>query len=236
MNRLEEIRKSLGLKGPEAARAMGIKYTTYRSYEKGERQMDSEQLIKIADFYNVSIDYLLCRDAKAKQTKMPLVQKYEKLDEHGKKVIDLLLEAEAERICEEPVQIQPVPQKVIPLFPAAAGPGEPLDGIAVDECQVDADSKAVLAVRISGDSMEPYFHSGDIVYVESRHPKLGDIAVVSVNGYLIVKQFIPSYNGIFYLRSLNRKRANLDYTYLPSSSDQCIAWGTVIHEKIPVVD
>ena len=45
----------------DAARGLDIPYTTYVGYEKGEREPNSEMLIKIASFFKVSVDYLICR-------------------------------------------------------------------------------------------------------------------------------------------------------------------------------
>ncbi len=39
----------------------GISFSTYQNYETGKRLPTAEMLIKIADYYNVSVDYLLCR-------------------------------------------------------------------------------------------------------------------------------------------------------------------------------
>lgn len=47
----------------EAARLLGMPYTTYVNYEKGLREPMSEVLIQIADFYGVTIDYLIGRTA-----------------------------------------------------------------------------------------------------------------------------------------------------------------------------
>ena len=77
----------------EAAAALGYKYMTYVNYEKEERQMYPEQLIKIADFYGVSIDYLLGRDERIMRT--PLDEKYEALDERGRKVVDAVIDAQS---------------------------------------------------------------------------------------------------------------------------------------------
>lgn len=92
MNRLKELRESRGMNMKEAAAALGYKYMTYVNYEKEERQMYPEQLIKIADFYGVSIDYLLGRDERIMRT--PLDEKYEALDERGRKVVDAVIDAQ----------------------------------------------------------------------------------------------------------------------------------------------
>ena len=60
-NRLIELRLQKGLTIKEVAQALGVPYTTYNSYEKNTREPNSESLIKISDFFNVSIDYLLGR-------------------------------------------------------------------------------------------------------------------------------------------------------------------------------
>lgn len=45
----------------QAAESLELPYTTYVNYEKGVREPNSETLIRIADFYNVSTDYLMGR-------------------------------------------------------------------------------------------------------------------------------------------------------------------------------
>ena len=45
----------------QAAVVLGLPYTTYVNYEKGVREPNSETLIKLADYYNVSTDYLMGR-------------------------------------------------------------------------------------------------------------------------------------------------------------------------------
>lgn len=158
---------------------------------------------------------------------------YAELDKYGKNAVDAILDIEHSRCTEETV---PEPKKIIPLFPAAAGPGEPQEGNAFDNIEA-TDERADFAVRISGDSMLPYFKDGDIVMCRrSVDAKTGDIAVIMVNGFLLVKQFFEGYNGQWYLRSLNRERSNLDYDYIPSSTDTPAPYGVVIHKRIPLVE
>lgn len=230
MNRLKELRESAGMNMTEAAAALGYKYMRYVNYEKEERTLNSEQLINIANYYDVSIDYILCRDKKVVQLKPPIVQKYERLDNTSKSVVDAVIEIELGREVAEDK-----PKKVIQLFPAAAGKGEYLGDLEAQAIEVDKDSKATVAVRISGDSMEPYFSNGDVVLVEPKKPVAGDIAVVMVSGFLLVKQFVDTIEGQFCLLSLNRERSDMDYNYYPSSGDNVQFWGVVIGEKVPLV-
>lgn len=61
MNRLSQLRQEKGLNMREAARQLGMPYTTYVNYEKGTREPNLETLISLAKFYGTSIDYLLCK-------------------------------------------------------------------------------------------------------------------------------------------------------------------------------
>lgn len=231
MHRLKELREARGWKMKDAAAEIGIPYTTYRGYENGDRGLDSELLIQFADFYDVSIDYLLCRDQKVVQFKPPIVQKYEQLDDTAKRVVDSVIGIELERNIEGSA-----PKKIIPLFPAAAGPGEPQEGNAFDSIEA-TDERADFAVRISGDSMLPYFEPGEIVMCKNKIEfETGEIAVVMVNGFLLVKQYFDGYNGQWYLRSLNRERSDLDYDFIPSGTDTPVPYGIVIHKRIPLVE
>lgn len=61
MFRIKELRESKGISMREAARLLEMPYTTYVNYEKGLREPTSEVLIQIADFFGVSIDFLVGR-------------------------------------------------------------------------------------------------------------------------------------------------------------------------------
>lgn len=48
---------------------LGMSQTGYSKYETGENDLPTAVLIKLADFYNVSIDYLLDRTDEPKMNK-----------------------------------------------------------------------------------------------------------------------------------------------------------------------
>ena len=59
---LKRLRKSAGHSNiVELCKILGISQTAYASYESGKRKPSTSQLIMIADYYNVSIDYILGR-------------------------------------------------------------------------------------------------------------------------------------------------------------------------------
>lgn len=59
MYNLKSLREEKGLNMKELAKLLNIPYTTYVGYEKGQRDPSSDVLIKIADFYNTTVDYVL---------------------------------------------------------------------------------------------------------------------------------------------------------------------------------
>jgi len=63
-NRLYQLRKSKGISQITVQMDTGIDQSLLSKFEKGVRIPPTETLIKLADFYNVSIDYILYRTDK----------------------------------------------------------------------------------------------------------------------------------------------------------------------------
>lgn len=60
-NRLRELRKKHGLTQLSLQMKTGVEQALISKFETGERVPPTETLIIFADFYGVSIDYILCR-------------------------------------------------------------------------------------------------------------------------------------------------------------------------------
>ena len=60
-NNLRKLRKGRNLTQVALQMQTGIEQALLSKYENGERVPPTETLIILADFYNVSIDYILCR-------------------------------------------------------------------------------------------------------------------------------------------------------------------------------
>lgn len=67
--RLKEIRKSKGISQLKLALDLNTSQNTISRYETGEREPGINELIKIADYFNVSVDYLLERTENPKINK-----------------------------------------------------------------------------------------------------------------------------------------------------------------------
>lgn len=59
--RLKELRREFGLKQDEIAADLGLSPSGYRLYEQGRGYPDVPRLYELAEYFNVSIDYLLGR-------------------------------------------------------------------------------------------------------------------------------------------------------------------------------
>ena len=60
-NRLKELRKRRGYTQISLQMQTGIEQALLSKFENGERVPPTETLLRLAEFYNVSIDYILCR-------------------------------------------------------------------------------------------------------------------------------------------------------------------------------
>lgn len=63
-NRLKQLRKGKGYTQIHVQMCTGIEQALLSKFETGERVPPTETLLRLADFYNVSIDYILCRTDK----------------------------------------------------------------------------------------------------------------------------------------------------------------------------
>lgn len=60
-NRLKFLRQSKGYTQLKVSLDLYLTQNSISRYETGEREADYELLVRFADYYNVSIDYILCR-------------------------------------------------------------------------------------------------------------------------------------------------------------------------------
>lgn len=205
--RLKKAREAADLTVKQAAAALRLPYTTYNNYEKNTREPPGGLICKMAEFFGVSTDYLLgMSDEMSGEGKSEITEKWEKLDEHGKKVVGFVLDAEYERCCEkdEPAfddtpEEEPVPKiNMITVksseYRVSAGTGFLLDeGDCNAEIQVPDSPlarKADFALTISGDSMEPIYHDGDVVLVKRQsYVSMGEIGIFVVDGNGYIKKF-----------------------------------------------
>ena len=59
--RLRDLREDKDLSQKQLAEIIGMSQTGYSKYETGENDIPTQTLLKIADFYGTSVDYILGR-------------------------------------------------------------------------------------------------------------------------------------------------------------------------------
>lgn len=162
MNRIPELRAEKGISMRDAARMLGMPYTTYVNYEKGTREPNSETLIALANFYETSVDYLIGKSS----------------SRTGKATI--------------PPGFIPLPKmKKVPLIGAIAC-GDPITALQNREGEVDApeDMRCDFALKCHGDSMTGAgIHDGDTVFIRIQ-PEVenGEIAAVRIGEEATLKR------------------------------------------------
>lgn len=79
---LEDMKNKLGLKG----------HSTYSNYEYDKREPDNETLVKLANLFDVSLDYLLGKKEDNNPSTFEIAQSfYESLTDEKKKEFELML-------------------------------------------------------------------------------------------------------------------------------------------------
>jgi len=67
--RIKQLRNENGIMQKDLSEFIGVAPRTLRGYEGGTREPDIEKLIAIADYFDVSIDYLVGRTDNPKMNK-----------------------------------------------------------------------------------------------------------------------------------------------------------------------
>lgn len=68
-NNFRKLRKAKGMTQIALQMATGIEQSLLSKYENGERVPPTETLMHLADFYHVSMDYIMCRTEKPEVNK-----------------------------------------------------------------------------------------------------------------------------------------------------------------------
>ena len=191
MLRIRELRKKKNKLQKEVAQDLGIPPNTFNQYENGKREPDLATLSRIANYLDVSVDYLMGVSSSPNPGAS----------------LDELIEAIGGQELGE-----------IPMIPVigtvCAGYGgiayedfsgyEPADVRRTDDC---------FYLRVKGDSMEPRIHEGDLALVRKQdYAENGDLVVVVINGNEGTLKKIIKSGGSVILQPFNPDYAPQIYT------------------------
>ena len=74
MNRLKDLKEEKDLLQKDLAKSLGLTQRNYSYIETGKTMLTEDILRKIADYYNTSIDYILCRTDKKEPYKKSILE------------------------------------------------------------------------------------------------------------------------------------------------------------------
>lgn len=213
-DRVKVLKKEKGMTTDALAAASGVALSTLNKVLSGDG--DSIKLsnaVAIAEALGCSLEHLATGKADTpdfSEAELEHLEKYRALDTHGVRICDLILQEEYLRCAAQPRSVRmEIPESAfragassakprmltIPFFGdrVSAGLGEHLDSTEVTEISVVENEKtkrADFALRVSGNSMEPRFHDGDILLVESK-PEIavGELGIFICDGEGYFKQF-----------------------------------------------
>ena len=226
----------------ELARRLDLSpQTLYSMVKRDSQKVDFDLMLRICRELSVPVERF--SEEAGELPNMPdgrewgLVRHYRRLDEPGRALTDLVVDAELRR-AEDAAGARADETKIIPLYatPAAAGYASPALGDDYSDYAVPASSRADFAVRIEGDSMEPYLMNGSVALCrrgEILHD--GDVGLFYVDGDMKCKQYCRDYAGSVHLFSANRRRRDADVDIPASSGVALFCFGRVLTDrKIPL--
>lgn len=216
---LKELRKKKKLTAKETSDkllSMGYEISdkTLSGYETGIRMPNADVFMALCKIYDcknilemfsfINADYSIPTD-----DEWNMIEKYRlisKFSSDGASVVDTILDREysiAEKLKKQSEKIQKismeVPEKIVPKRIlayygkiAAAGKSYGFDDMIAGtiECHLTENSqRADYAIGVSGDSMEPTFYDGDIVYVKKNaNLNIGDIGIFQKDNGIYIKE------------------------------------------------
>ena len=212
-NQIKTFRKSAGFTQDELAKRLNTTKQTISRYEKGDRKANQDMLFELCDIFGVSIDDFFPSQNETLQspTTSPIQTIYNELEPpRQRKVITYAEKLRDEQEKLRKAKINEVSEKVVQLYgydyydhAASAGTGQYLNDVRVERIELPVDVDADFVIPIKGDSMEPDYQDGDLVFIQtSVDLNDGVIGVFNYNGEAYIKQLVIDEDQA-YLHSLN---------------------------------
>ena len=217
---ITHFRKQRGITQKELAKEVGITASTMTDYMKLRSAPSFGVIQKLADYFGVKKSDIDTTFKEESTNSLPdasdlltqqITDKVVQLTTQNKKIVlrtsEELLESQKN---EEETKINEVSEEIIQLYsydyydhPASAGTGQYLNDVRVERIELPVDIDADFVIPIKGDSMEPDYHDGDLVFIQtSVDLNDGVIGVFNYNGDAYIKQLVIDKEQA-YLHSLN---------------------------------
>jgi len=215
---IKRLLSAKGLNPRQLAIALDFKYTTVNDWVNAKTYPRIDKIEMLANFFNVSKSDLVENKNKEMATTSPVQAIYDQLTPPRQAKALTYLEKQLLEQNEEETKINEV-SEVIQLYsynyydhPASAGTGQYLNDVRVEQIELPIDVDADFVIPIKGDSMEPDYHDGDLVFIQtSVDLNDGVIGVFNYNGEAYIKQLVIDTEQA-YLHSLNPKYKDMPIT------------------------
>lgn len=201
---IKRYRLQNGWTQQELGAKIGISKNAIGNYEKGFRSPKKDTMFDLANAFNISIDDLFPPIQNDSSSNVSQIQSiYDELNPPRQvKVLNYakMQLNEQENEVSETIQLYSYDYYD---HPASAGTGQYLNDVRVERIELPVDIDADFVIPIKGDSMEPDYHDGDLVFIQtSVDLNDGVIGVFNYNGDAYIKQLVIDKEQA-YLHSLN---------------------------------
>jgi repressor LexA len=187
-NRIKALREREGLKQDELAKKLSVSPSAIGMYETNKREPNNEIIIKLAEYFHVTTDYLL-----------------------GKS--DVNIDSNVFPINDTPVKV-PVVGRISAGLPILAQ--ENIEGYEFAPSSMIKEGFEYFYLKVQGDSMNLKFNDGDIVLVQKQDElENNEIGVILVNGYDATVKKYKSENGLVILEPMSTNPENTVQVYNP---------------------
>lgn len=246
---IRKLMEDKGMKVSDVSKESGIAYSTVKSIlENGIGKASYVNICKICESVGITADKLedMIKNNKTKEPELSKedyerIRKYKLISDYspdGAVVVDMVMDREysiATKLKEQSEQIQKTNAEVVEeIIPrrilayayygkiAAAGTSVEFSGMTEgikSYPENDININADYVIGVSGDSMEPEYYDGDIVYVKkAEHLNVGEIGIFQKANSIYIKKV--GENGLISLNS--------NYPGLTADDDRIIVLGKVL--------
>lgn len=208
--KLKIARTEAGLKQAELAKQLNTSGNTISNWENNVSKPDLDTLSYICGILHVNASFFLqpaIPDDEVSITELKMIKQYRLLDDFGKGTVQLAIDRELKRselIADQskriaklestPIVVEKEKDSILRIYTylhkiACAGNGFYFDDIPTDSIEAPYLEGADFIIGVNGDSMEPTFKDGDLVYVQKRQiVETGDIGVFFYNNECFIKE------------------------------------------------
>lgn len=203
--RLQEAMNIRGFRQVDLVEKTGLSKSKINMYVNGDHSPKHEAVYLLAKALGVQEAWLMGYDVPMEadtaevdfsEEDTNMIRKYRALDDHGRTVVNYILDEEYTRSSSNVVQMPPAVKEDL-IYDvgkiAAAGRGVYIDGIPGEIIKVkNKPDDATFVIGVTGDSMEPTYYDGDEVYVKKqRDLEFNEIGLWQVGSEFFIKEYGP---------------------------------------------